>query len=294
MVAKLLDGRHVANQIKVTLKKNVVDFIKEYSRTPTLAVILLGDDASSQIYVVNKHKACDEVGIVAQSYYLSVFTAEDELLKLIAELNAATNIDGILVQLPLPSHINMINIINAIDVNKDVDGFHPYNTGCLAMRTSNYAQADFLKPCTPMGIMQLLDFYKIVIKGKNAVVIGASNIVGRPMALEFLKAGATITICHRFTTDLEQHVKMAEILVVATGIPDLIHPSWLHEKHIIVDVGMRRDSNGKLRGEINYEQAISKVAWITPVPGGVGPMTIVTLLQNTILASKIIANSQHS
>ena len=278
MTASLLDGKLLATRIKHDIKIAVDTIIANQTRAPALAVILVGEDKPSQIYVSNKRNACEEVGVTSHAYNLSADTTENELITLIESLNANPDIDGILVQLPLPSHINEATIIETIHPKKDVDGFHPYNLGRLAQRNP------LLRPCTPMGIMNLLQAYQGDVQGKYAVVVGASNIVGRPMALELLHAGATVTVCHRFTTHLEQHVKQADLLVVATGIPDLINTDWLQQQQVVIDVGIHRLANGSLRGDVNFAEALKKVAWLTPVPGGVGPMTVVSLLQNTLSA----------
>ncbi len=276
----LLDGNKAALELKKAIKASVSAITAKGEQPPGLAVILVGDDPASKVYVANKRKACTEMGFSSSSYDLPRDVTEEELVQLIMELNHSATIDGILVQLPLPTTINTHKIIECINPNKDVDGFHPYNLGRLAQRNP------FLRPCTPYGIIQLLKFYQIPIKGKHAVVIGASNIVGRPMALEFLAENATVTICHRQTTHLENHVRVADIVVIATGIPDSVNIEWLNEKLVILDVGIHRLPNGKLRGDIDFALAKDKVAWLTPVPGGIGPMTIVTLLQNTLLAAK--------
>lgn len=281
MTAQILDGKHVAATLKDTLKQSVTGMIAQGKRRPGLAVILVGKDAASEVYVKNKRTACVEVGITSLAYDLPDNISEEKLIELILELNNREDIDGILVQLPLPEHINSINILECISPGKDVDGFHPWNIGRLVQR------APLLRPCTPYGIIQLLHAYNFSLYGKHAVVVGASNIVGRPMALEFLLAGATVTICHRFTKNLEQHVRLADIVVVATGICDLVDPLWLHANQTIIDVGIHRLEDGKLRGDINFQLARERVAWITPVPGGVGPMTIVALLQNTVLAAEL-------
>lgn len=287
MTASLLHGKSIADARKLDLRQAVSEFTSKYRRRPTLAVILVGNDKASQIYVDNKRKACTEVGIGSEAFLLTEDTSEETLLQHIHRLNHNPAVDGILVQLPLPSHISTEKIIEAIDPKKDVDGFHPYNFGHLAQRHP------LLRPCTPMGIIHLLQAYAIPIKGKYAVVVGASNIVGRPMALEFLHAGATVTVCHRFTQNLQPFVSQAEILVVATGIQDLINPAWLSAKQIVIDVGMHRLDSGKIRGDINFEEVVKKVAWLTPVPGGVGPMTIVSLLENTLLAAQIAMSHSH-
>ena len=280
MTALILDGKQVAANLKINLKQTIAEMTNQGARQPGLAVILVGQDAASEIYVRNKRTACSEVGIVSFAYDLPASISEKKLLKLITELNNNESIDGILVQLPLPKNINSTNILESISPFKDVDGFHPYNLGRLAQR------APLLRPCTPHGIIQLLNAYDFSLYGKHAVVVGASNIVGRPMALEFLLAGATVTICHQFTENLEQHIRMGEIIVVATGIRDLIDTSWLNQKQTIIDVGIHRLEDGKIRGDVNFLQASERVAWITPVPGGVGPMTIVALLQNTVMAAR--------
>ena len=280
MTASLLDGKQLAHLIKQEIKNDVKQFIASMHRAPALAVILVGKDNASQIYVTNKRKACAEVGIISEAYSLSADISENELLELIEKLNNNPSIDGILVQLPLPNTFNTLKMIETIHPNKDVDGFHPYNIGRLAQRNPT------LRPCTPMGIMRLLEAYPIEIAGKHAVIIGASNIVGRPMALELLHAAATITVCHRFTTNLKRHVTQADLLIVATGVPDLIDPNWLNSHQTVIDVGIHRTKEGGIRGDLNFSEAVQKVAWLTPVPGGVGPMTIVSLLENTLIAAK--------
>ncbi|BCA95256.1 bifunctional protein FolD [Legionella antarctica] len=278
MSASLLDGRFLASLRRDELKKRLQEHVHQGNRAPGLAVILIGNDPASSIYVSNKRKACEEVGITSHSYDLSAETSQDDLLQLISELNDSEKIDGILIQLPLPKHINETLVIEHIKPEKDVDGFHPYNLGRLAQRNP------LLRPCTPLGIMNLLHHYKLDVKRKHAVVIGASNIVGRPMSLELLLAGATVTVCHKFTQQLQKYVEIADLIIIATGVKDLISPDWLNEKQILIDVGMHRQEDGSLRGDIDFKEAIKKVAWITPVPGGVGPMTIVSLLENTMMA----------
>ena len=278
--ASILDGRHVASDLKKDIKLNVEKRLEHGLRPPGLAVVLLGDDPASCIYVNSKRKTCVELGFNSFAYNLPVQTTEPELLLLIDTLNNATDIDGILVQLPLPTHINTATIIEHINPAKDVDGFHPYNLGRLAQGSPA------LRPCTPYGVIKLLDYYQIELQGKHAVVVGASNIVGRPMALELLLAKATVTVCHSATVGLEQHVRMADIVVVATGKPGLIDTKWLNKNQILVDVGMHRLPNGTIRGELDFHTAKNNVAWITPVPGGVGPMTICMLLHNTLLAAQ--------
>jgi methylenetetrahydrofolate dehydrogenase (NADP+)/methenyltetrahydrofolate cyclohydrolase len=240
-------------------------------------VILIGDDPASSVYVNNKKRACEEVGFVSKSWHWPAMTTQSELLALIKELNEDHSIDGILVQLPLPEHIETETVIESIHPDKDVDGFHPYNIGRLTVRMPT------LRPCTPYGCMTLLKHYGLSAKGKHAVIVGASNIVGRPMSLELLLAGATTTVCHRFTDDLQSHVALADILVVAVGKPGFIPAEWLKPGCIVIDVGINRLDDGRLTGDV--DPAASEVAsYVTPVPGGVGPMTIATLLENTLLA----------
>lgn len=279
MTAQLIDGKHLASLRREELKQRVAHHVRRGHRAPGLAVVLIGTDSASTIYVNNKRKACDEVGIKSYSYDLPEHTSEHELIALIDELNESPEIDGILIQLPLPKHINERLIIERILPEKDVDGFHPYNLGRLAQRNP------LLRPCTPLGIMSLLEHYQIDVKRKHALVIGASNIVGRPMSLELLLAGATVTTCHKFTQDLQPFVQAADLIVVAVGKMDVISTDWLNEKHIVVDVGIHRLADGSIRGDVDFNKAVNKVAWITPVPGGVGPMTIVSLLENTLMAA---------
>lgn len=281
MSASLMDGRAFSALRREDLKEQIKQHVLNGHRAPGLAVILVGNDPASSIYVANKRKACLEVGINSYSYDLPEKTTEAELLGLIDELNESKDIDGILIQLPLPKHIKQNPIIERIKPEKDVDGFHPYNLGRLAQRNP------LLRPCTPLGIMNLLDHYGLKVKSKHALVVGASNIVGRPMGLEFLQAGATVTICHKFTVGLEKFVRMADLIVIATGVPDLIKVDWLNKNQIIIDVGIHRLADGRTRGDIDFDKALDKVAWITPVPGGVGPMTIVTLLENTLKAAHL-------
>lgn len=280
MPASVLDGKKVASLRREQLKVRIENYCTIHERKPGLAVILVGSDPASQIYVTNKRKACDEVGIASFSYDLPIVTTQTELLRLIDELNESAEIDGILIQLPLPKHIDEKIIIEHISPQKDVDGFHPYNMGRLAQKNP------LLRPCTPLGIMNLLNHYQLDVKGKNAVVIGASNIVGRPMSLELLLAGATVTMCHRFTRNLHHFVAAADIVVVATGTQDVIDVSWLNEQQVVIDVGIHRLADGRIRGDVDFEQAMKRVAWLTPVPGGVGPMTICTLLENTLSAAE--------
>lgn len=279
MSASLLDGRILASLRRDELKKRIQHHIQQGNRPPELAVVLIGIDPASTIYVNNKRKACQEVGIKSHSYDLPEQTSQDDLLHLINELNNSDHIDGILIQLPLPKHIDETLVIEHIKPTKDVDGFHPYNLGRLAQRNP------LLRPCTPLGIMNLLEHYKLDVKRKHAVVIGASNIVGRPMSLELLLAGATVTVCHKFTPHLQKFVEIADFVIIATGVMDLIDTDWLNESQVVIDVGIHRLEDGSLRGDIDFKKGVNKVAWITPVPGGVGPMTIVSLLENTMMAA---------
>ncbi|HAU1296156.1 TPA: bifunctional methylenetetrahydrofolate dehydrogenase/methenyltetrahydrofolate cyclohydrolase FolD [Legionella pneumophila] len=279
MSASLIDGREISALRRNELKQRVQYHVEQGQRAPGLAVVLIGNDPASLIYVSNKRKACEDVGITSHSYDLPAETTQEELIQLINELNQSDKIDGILIQLPLPKHINERTIIEHIKPEKDVDGFHPYNLGRLAQRNP------FLRPCTPLGIMNLLHHYGLNVKRKHAVVIGASNIVGRPMSLELLLAGATVTICHKFTQQLQKFVEIADFLIVATGKMDVITTDWLKEHQVVIDVGMHRLPDGSIRGDVDFKKAVEKVSWITPVPGGVGPMTIVTLLENTMMSA---------
>ncbi len=279
MTASIIDGKQPAAQIRSNIAQQVNDRCQQGQRPPGLAVILLGHDHASTVYVTNKRKACLEVGFKSYAYDLPIQTTEQELVSLIDQLNESEYIDGILVQLPLPVHINTATIIERIKPGKDVDGFHPYNLGRLAQGNP------LLRPCTPYGIIKLLNYYQLPLAGKNAVVVGASNIVGRPMALELLMAKATVTVCHSATQNLQDHIRMADIVIIAVGQIDVIPTHWLQEQQIIVDVGIHRKADGTLRGDVDFKRAKDIVTWITPVPGGVGPMTISTLLDNTWAAA---------
>lgn len=281
MTASLLDGKLVASLIRKDIQRVVAEQTLMGRRPPGLAVILLGDNPASSLYVASKRKACAEVGFHSSAFDLPLTTTEEALVDLIQQLNKDQTIDGILVQFPLPPHINTSKIIECIDPTKDVDGFHPYNLGRLAQGNPE------LRPCTPYGIIQLLNYYQYPLSGKHTVVVGASNIVGRPMALEFLNAKATVSLCHRATHDLERYIKIADIIVVATGSYNSVKPEWLNEKHTVIDVGMHRDKDGKVHGDINFDEAVLRVKAITPVPGGIGPMTICMLLKNTLHAATI-------
>ncbi len=283
MSAQIIDGKATARDIKEQLKVRVEQRLKQGLRIPGLAVIKVGNDPASEVYVRNKRNSCEKVGIKSTAHDLPEETSQETLLSLIDELNEDTTIDGILLQLPIPDHIDSETIIERIHPDKDVDGFHPYNVGRLALRMP------VIRPCTPRGIMTLLEqtIKKMGtnIKGLTVCIVGASNIVGRPMGLELLLAGCTVTTCHRFTKNLEAHVSAADILVVAVGKPGIVNSEWVKQGSIVIDVGINRLADGKLVGDIDFDIASEKAAYITPVPGGVGPMTVATLLQNTVDAA---------
>ncbi|MCB1733612.1 MAG: bifunctional methylenetetrahydrofolate dehydrogenase/methenyltetrahydrofolate cyclohydrolase FolD [Gammaproteobacteria bacterium] len=281
MTARLIDGKAIAAEVRELVKAQVAERVAGGHRPPGLAVVLVGENPASQVYVRNKRNACDQVGFVSVSHDLPVETTQEDLLKLIDELNADDRIDGILVQLPLPAHIDAETVIERIDPHKDVDGFHPYNVGRLTLRMP------LLRPCTPFGCMTLLAHTGEDLVGKDAVIIGQSNIVGRPMALELLAARCTITICHSKTKNLEEKVRNADIVVAAVGIPNFVKGDWVKPGAIVIDVGINRLENGKLCGDVDLDAAKANAGWITPVPGGVGPMTIATLLQNTLTAQQM-------
>ncbi|HTX04246.1 MAG TPA: bifunctional methylenetetrahydrofolate dehydrogenase/methenyltetrahydrofolate cyclohydrolase FolD [Steroidobacteraceae bacterium] len=278
MTAQLIDGRSLAAEVKNHVRSKIEAAGALGRRRPALAVVKVGDDPASQIYVRNKRKACEEVGIRSVAHDLPQSTSEMELLSIIDELNGDAGIDGILVQLPLPSQIQQTAIIERIDPVKDVDGFHPYNVGRLAQRIP------VMRPCTPYGVIRLLEHIGVPFKGQHAVVVGASNIVGRPMSLELLLMGATTTVCHRFTSGLPEYVRQADILVVAAGKPGLIAGEWIKPGAVVIDVGMNRLENGHLTGDVQFDTARERAGWITPVPGGVGPMTVAMLMHNTLEA----------
>ncbi len=278
MTAHLIDGKLIAKQVRQHVASYVESLQQANKRQPGLAVVLVGHDAASQVYVANKRKACEEVGFISRSFDLPSDTTQQELLSLIDELNVDKEIDGILVQLPLPAGLNAERILERIQPHKDVDGFHPYNIGRLAQRIPA------LRPCTPKGIMTMIEATKRPIKGLDAVIVGASNIVGRPMGLELLLAGCTVTTCHKFTQDLRNHVSRADLLVVAVGKPNFIPGDWIKPGAIVIDVGINRLSDGSLVGDVEFDKAKDKAGWITPVPGGVGPMTVASLIENTLEA----------
>ena len=280
MTAQLIDGKAIAASLRQQIAQRVAERRQQGLRAPGLAVILVGSDPASQVYVSHKRKDCEEVGFVSQAYDLPATTGQAELMALIDRLNDEPSIDGILVQLPLPDHLDASLLLERIRPDKDVDGFHPYNIGRLAQRMP------LLRPCTPKGIMTLLQSTGADLYGMHAVVVGASNIVGRPMAMELLLAGCTVTVTHRFTKDLPMHVGQADIVVVAAGKPGLVHGEWIKPGSIVIDVGINRQTDGKLIGDVVYETALPRAGWITPVPGGVGPMTRACLLENTLHAAE--------
>ena len=277
MTAQIISGTQLASQIKSNVAQQISQYVAQGKRAPGLAVILVGADPASQVYVGSKRKSCAEIGIVSKSYDLPETTTEQALLELIEELNQDAEVNGILVQLPLPKHIDSTKVIEQISPEKDVDGFHPYNVGRLCQRIPT------LRACTPYGVMKLLETTGISFYGKHAVIVGASNIVGRPMALELLLAGCTVTVTHRFTEDLASHIRQADILVVAVGKPKFIKGEWIKEGAVVVDVGINR-LEGKLVGDVEFDVAAQRASYITPVPGGVGPMTVAMLMQNTLSA----------
>ncbi|MBN6075641.1 bifunctional methylenetetrahydrofolate dehydrogenase/methenyltetrahydrofolate cyclohydrolase FolD [Aggregatibacter actinomycetemcomitans] len=279
MTAQIISGTELSSQIKTQITRQIVHYVEQGKRSPGLAVILVGADPASQVYVGSKRRSCAEVGIISKSYDLPENTPEQELLGIIEHLNQDKDVDGILVQLPLPKHIDSTKVIEKISSEKDVDGFHPYNVGRLCQRIPT------LRACTPYGVMKLLETTGIAFHGKHAVIVGASNIVGRPMALEFLLAGCTVTVTHRFTEDLAHHVRQADIIVVAVGKPRFIKGEWIKEGAVVVDVGINR-IDGKLVGDVEFDVAAERAAYITPVPGGVGPMTVAMLMENTLSAYK--------
>lgn len=282
MTAKLINGKEIAAEVRQQVAAGVEARTQQGLRVPGLAVVLVGNDPASHVYVGNKRKACDQAGILSLSYDLPEDTSQEALEALIDELNENPTVDGILVQLPLPAHLDADPILVKIRPDKDVDGFHPYNIGRLMQRKPT------LRPCTPAGIITLLDSIKTPYKGQHAVIVGASNIVGRPMSMELLLKGATTTVCHRFTPDLEKFVREADILVAAVGKPGLIKGDWVKPGATVIDVGINRMEDGKLHGDVDFTAASERAAYITPVPGGVGPMTIATLLQNTLYAADVL------
>lgn len=280
MSAKIIDGKKLAARLADSIKGEILQWVTDGHRAPGLAVVIVGDDPASQVYVNKKIKLCEQVGINSSLHRFPAALAQQELIGLVDQLNQDSEIDGILVQLPLPDAINKEQVTERIDPKKDVDGLHPYNLGRLA------AQSPLLRPCTPRGVMTLLESIDISLAGAHAVVVGTSNLVGRPMALELLQARCTVTICHSRTRNLPKQVEQADILVVAVGKPALIKGEWIKPGSVVIDVGTNRSAAGHLIGDVDFEAAQQRAAWITPVPGGVGPMTVITLMQNTLQAAQ--------
>lgn len=278
MNAKLIDGKYISEEIKQSIAQQVYKNLKIGKRPPGLAMLIIGNNPSSELYVHNKKKACKQVGFISFLYTLPLTVTEQEISTLIHILNQDTRIDGILIQLPLPNTLNNIKLLEQITPNKDVDGFHPYNMGRLCQRSPT------LRPCTAKGIITLLEKYNINMCILHAVIIGASNIVGRPMIMELLLAGCTVSITHRFTKNLKMHVKNADLLIVAIGQANFVPGSWIKQGAIVIDVGINRLNNGEIVGDVHFPSAYKRAAYITPVPGGVGPMTVATLIQNTLQA----------
>jgi len=281
MTAKIIDGKQIANETILEVKETISKATMKGEKPPGLAVIQVGEDSASKIYIRNKRIACSKVGIKSFNYDLPEQTSEKELIKLVVSLNSNPEVNGILVQLPLPPQINETIIIETIEPIKDVDGFHPYTIGRLMQRIP------ILRPCTAIGVMTMLDSIGADPIGKHVVIVGASNLVGRPLALEFLLRGATTTVCHRFTENLEHFVRQADILAVAVGKPNVVLSEWIKKDAIVLDIGINRNKKGNITGDVDFEIAKEKASWISPVPGGVGPMTVAMLIKNTLLASKL-------
>ena len=281
---QIIDGKKVSAQVKEEVRNQTLELKEAYGITPGLAVVIVGDDPASRVYVNNKKKACEVVGFKSEEYALPASTTQEELLELVNTLNNKQNINGILVQLPLPEHLDDKAVIEAINPQKDVDAFHAVNVGKIML-----GEYDFL-PCTPSGVMEMLHAYDIPVSGKNCVVIGRSNIVGKPMAMLLLHENGTVTICHSRTKNLAEVCRGADILVAAVGKPKFVTSDMVKEGAVVIDVGMDRDENGKLCGDVDFENVKDKCSYITPVPGGVGPMTISTLMKNTLKACKIQNN----
>ena len=280
MSAKIIDGKQIAKDLLENIRLEIIERANHGQRNPCLAVILVGDDPASEVYVKNKKIACEKVGIKSLSYDVESNISQAELLAIVNKLNADKDVDGILVQSPLPDHINEEEIIHAIHPNKDVDGFHPMNIGLLALRQPR------LRSCTPYGVIKMLKATGIELKGLDATIVGVSNNVGRPMALELLLEACTITSCHSKTKDLEQKVRQADLVVVAAGRQNLVKGEWIKKDAIVIDIGINR-IDGKLVGDVEFDSASKNAGYITPVPGGVGPMTVATLMENTLLAQKL-------
>jgi len=281
---QIIDGKKVAADTKASIKEQTDELKSKYHITPGLAVVIVGDDPASRVYVNNKKKACEAVGFVSEEYALPAETTQEELLALVETLNSKPDISGILVQLPLPKHLDDKAVIAAINPQKDVDAFHAVNVGKIML-----GEYDFL-PCTPAGVMEMLHSYQIPVEGRECVVIGRSNIVGKPMGMLLLHENGTVTICHSRTKNLAEVCRRADILVAAVGIPKFVKADMVKEGAVVIDVGMDRDENGKLCGDVDFENVKEKCSFITPVPGGVGPMTIATLMKNTLKACKLQNN----
>lgn len=277
--AGILDGLKTSATIIDTVHDVISSHVALGGRRPGLAVVLVGTDPASSIYVRAKRRDCERAGIIARDFDLDASTLQRDLLALIDQLNVDPEVDGILVQLPLPDHIDETSVTNRINPDKDVDGFHAFNVGKLALRQPG------LRPCTPRGVMALLSFHGVEVRSRHAVVVGASNIVGRPMSLELLYTGATVTVTHRFTENLEQHVRSAELLISAVGKRGIVDSNWIQPGAVVVDVGINRLASGKITGDIDFETASKRASWISPVPGGVGPMTRAMLMLNTAEAA---------
>lgn len=282
-MAKIIDGKAISAAIRAEIKENTEVFLKEYGYRPGLAVIIVGEDPASQVYVRNKKRACEEVGFYSEVYELSAQTTQDELNALVDRLNADSAIHGILCQLPLPAHLDENEVILRIDPNKDVDAFHPQNVGKIMIGDYSFL------PCTPAGVMALLERSGIEIAGKECVVVGRSNIVGKPQAMLLLHANGTVTVCHSRTKNLAEVCRRADILVAAIGKADFFTADMIKEGAVVIDVGMNRRADGKLTGDVDFASVEPKASYITPVPGGVGPMTITMLMQNTLTAAKNFA-----
>ena len=284
--AVVLDGKAVATRVRAEVKGRAAEFARTRGRPPGLAVVKVGSDPASAVYVRNKRLACEEAGIKSFAFDLPADMSREALVARIKTLNRDPAVDGILVQLPLPAGFDSNEIMDLVDPAKDVDGFHPYNTGLLAQKRP------FLRPCTPYGVIRLAREYGIALQGLRATVVGASNIVGRPMALELMLAGATVTVCHTGTRDLQSEVERAEVVVAAVGRAGTIPGEWIRPGAAVFDVGINRTAAGKLVGDVEYESAAQRAGWITPVPGGVGPMTIAMLLSNVVAAALLRAGNQ--
>ena len=278
---QIIDGKKVSAEVKENVRQQTLQLKNDYNITPGLAVVIVGDDPASRVYVNNKKKACEVVGFMSEEYALPASTTQDELLDLVKTLNNKEDINGILVQLPLPKHLDDKAVIEAINPVKDVDAFHAVNVGKIML-----GEYDFL-PCTPAGVMEMLHSYEIPVEGKECVVIGRSNIVGKPMGMLLLHENGTVTICHSRTKNLAEVCRRADILVAAVGIPKFVKADMVKEGAVVIDVGMDRDENGKLCGDVDFENVKDKCSFITPVPGGVGPMTIATLMKNTLKACRL-------